>query len=154
MKKWSIKESIVDMYKRGWTPIQIIKEYGYAKSTVYAAIAEYKKTFEPPSLTPANYAQARKIGISKKAELAKVLFVHPKKLQRFEKELRTIGDFDRYINMFSNGYELDPVITQLSEIFDVLNTFDPGSEVATTIQGTLLVLKKIRLFDQSHKTSK
>ena len=154
MEKWSIKEFVVDLYKRGWTPVQIIEEYGYAKSTVYAAIAEYKRTFEPPSLTPANYARARKIGISKKTELAKTLFVHPKKLQRFEKELRTRGAFDKYIDMFSNGYELEPVIMQLSEILEVLNTFEPGSEVATNIQGVLLVLEKIRLFDQSRGLSK
>lgn len=153
-KKFSKKGHIVDLYKRGWNQSQIIENYGYAKSTVYAAIVEYKKIFESSSLTPANYAKARKLGINKKDDLAKALCVHPKKLQRFEKELRERGDFDKYIDMLSNGYGLESVLEQLAAILEILHTFEPDSKNTATVKDVILTLKEIGHFDQSRRKSK
>lgn len=96
-----------------------------------------------PPLTPKTYATALRMGIRRKNDLAQYFGVCRNTINRFENRPEIKSLIERYKSIRKDAFYLDNLLLELSNKLEVLDIFEPGTEVTKTVRTLVEALRKL-----------
>lgn len=96
-----------------------------------------------PPLTPKTYGTALRMGIRRKNDLAQYFGVCRNTINRFENRPEIKSLIERYKSIRKDAFYLDNLLLELSNKLEVLDIFEPGTEVTKTVKIIVEALQKL-----------
>jgi len=141
--KTTAKEQI-KLLRGTMTPEEMAAKLGVTKGYV-ERVLQYDPGTIPP-LNPRTYGYAIRWGIRRKEDLARYFGVCRMTINRFENRPEMKRLMERYKSIRKDAFYLDNLLVELADKLEVLEIFEPGSEVTKTVR---TIVEALRKFDKN-----